>query len=316
MIVSTRSRGFVYHAYPDDFWRFEPADMERIFSDMRIEAIERDSMYPGVFVKVRKPRGFQETDPLPLALYSIMTGTRRRTLSDFDIGLFRLRCRLGREVAKYCPLRQKNCSSDFAAACDERGGRAHGNPRDSGAARGRYRGADPDPGSGAARCRVGRHGLLLSRGGSRDRRGFRGGRGTGDPARTLARSRPVGCRRVVAEGLSRTAPRRGPCAVSRAGVHGGARRARRRGPERFCHRASARRRVWTPGAPVAAALVAPVHGIFRRLEGRGALLVRRRGFFRPGPPGHRPASRHDLQRGGHRWNQRSGTRRGPCRAPD
>jgi len=91
LLLTTRSRGFPYHAYPHDFWRFEIDDMRTLFADFWIEALEPDPLSPGVFLKARK----QDSAPLPkldsVKLYSIVTGRRSRNVTGFQIGLRRLR---------------------------------------------------------------------------------------------------------------------------------------------------------------------------------------------------------------------------------
>ena len=42
LLVTTRSIGFPYHAFPWDFWRYENDDMRAIFSDLEVENVESD----------------------------------------------------------------------------------------------------------------------------------------------------------------------------------------------------------------------------------------------------------------------------------
>lgn len=90
LLLTTRSRGFRYHGYPFDFWRYERADMEVIFSDLSVEAIEEDPVSPGVFVKARKPISFVENDLTFHELYSIIRDRRCRDIRDSDISIWRL----------------------------------------------------------------------------------------------------------------------------------------------------------------------------------------------------------------------------------
>src|SRR5438552_8731054 len=81
VVLTTRSIGFPYHAYPHDFWRYEPEDVRAIFSDMDIVRMERDSeLTPGVFAKIRKPVDFLENGLSNHELYSIAEGKRVRQL--------------------------------------------------------------------------------------------------------------------------------------------------------------------------------------------------------------------------------------------
>ncbi len=47
LIITTRSHGYPFHADPFDFWRYEPADMAKIFDDFVDVRFERDSDFPG-----------------------------------------------------------------------------------------------------------------------------------------------------------------------------------------------------------------------------------------------------------------------------
>ena len=79
LVVTTRSKGFGFHAAPYDFWRYEEDDIKVIFADLDIEALESDdSSEPGVFVRARKPLQARPlTVPLEAyALYSIVLNRR------------------------------------------------------------------------------------------------------------------------------------------------------------------------------------------------------------------------------------------------
>jgi len=74
LIATTRSRGFPFHYFPGDYWRFQPDDFREILSDMTIEALQSDPLEPGVFVRARKPDGFVERDLGDYELYNILAG--------------------------------------------------------------------------------------------------------------------------------------------------------------------------------------------------------------------------------------------------
>lgn len=91
LLVTTRSAGFHYHAFPDDFWRYEASDLEVIFSDFNVEVIELDQSSPGVFLKARKPENFVMRIPVSHQLFSIITGRRSLDVTDADISAFHRR---------------------------------------------------------------------------------------------------------------------------------------------------------------------------------------------------------------------------------
>lgn len=90
-LLTTRSPGFPYHAFPFDFWRFEPADLREIFSDFEIDVIESDAGSPGVFLKARKPQRFLENDTRDHAILSIIIGERALDISEAEIDAFHRR---------------------------------------------------------------------------------------------------------------------------------------------------------------------------------------------------------------------------------
>jgi SAM-dependent methyltransferase len=82
--ITTRSRGFPYHAYPHDYWRYEIEDMEKIFGDFEIIALEKDWEGPGVFLKARKPTSRSPNDLSQIELYSMFLGRRTREIVGMD----------------------------------------------------------------------------------------------------------------------------------------------------------------------------------------------------------------------------------------
>jgi SAM-dependent methyltransferase len=74
--ITTRSRGFPFHAHPYDFWRFEVEDMKNIFSDLDIICLRKDQEFPGVFLKCRKSLEWNPLDLEGLSLYSMVLGKR------------------------------------------------------------------------------------------------------------------------------------------------------------------------------------------------------------------------------------------------
>jgi SAM-dependent methyltransferase len=98
LLLTTRSPGFEYHAFPYDFWRYEPSDLEAIFSDLEIVTIERDTASPGVFMLARRPETFVERLP-DVRLYSIITGRREASVSDNRIQAYLVRHRIVTRLA-------------------------------------------------------------------------------------------------------------------------------------------------------------------------------------------------------------------------
>ena len=101
ILLTTRSPGFYYHAYPFDFWRYEPEDIQAIFSDMELVALERDAPEsPGVMAKVRKPSQPEERNLSDICLYTVIGGQRTRDLDDRSISKFLRRMRIRRDISR------------------------------------------------------------------------------------------------------------------------------------------------------------------------------------------------------------------------
>lgn len=54
ILLTTRGPGFKLHDYPADWWRFTLGDMQKIFADFEILALEPDRQAPGVMLFARK----------------------------------------------------------------------------------------------------------------------------------------------------------------------------------------------------------------------------------------------------------------------
>jgi len=93
LLLTTRSPGFHFHAYPYDFWRYTPDDMRTIFGDLDILTIEDDTDAPGVFLFARRPQVYAPQTPV-IPLFSIITGRRQIGISGLRLAIFRTRYRI------------------------------------------------------------------------------------------------------------------------------------------------------------------------------------------------------------------------------
>ncbi len=84
ILITTRSRGFAYHSYPYDFWRYEIDDMKNIFSDYKILVLQKDPQDQGVFIKIEKPDNFMEKKLPGYQLYNIISNKRLADISSKD----------------------------------------------------------------------------------------------------------------------------------------------------------------------------------------------------------------------------------------
>jgi SAM-dependent methyltransferase len=108
LLITTRSIGFPYHAFPHDFWRYENDDMRAIFSDFDVENVEDDPGPPGVFMTARRRPTFDERDLSDYELYSMVRGGRCRDLGTAEEMWFTTRWRARRLAARYLPDRVKD----------------------------------------------------------------------------------------------------------------------------------------------------------------------------------------------------------------
>ncbi len=90
LILTTRSKGFSYHGFPYDFWRFEIEDMKAIFPDFEILNLIKDDTSPGVLLAATK-RGTAPVNLADIALYSVVLSRIAPEVSDRDIAVFRFK---------------------------------------------------------------------------------------------------------------------------------------------------------------------------------------------------------------------------------
>jgi len=88
IIITTRSKGFKYHGFPYDFWRYELDDLKKIFSDCEIIALENDTAAPGVFLKAKKPVEFVEKNLATHKLFNVVVDKKVTELKDIDLRIF------------------------------------------------------------------------------------------------------------------------------------------------------------------------------------------------------------------------------------
>jgi SAM-dependent methyltransferase len=105
LLITTRSYGFGYHAFPYDFWRYEISDMEAIFSDLEVEDVRSDPGKPGVFMTARRPEQFTEKDLSSYELYSIIKDVRCLDVTDAEVNRFVTKKRVRLFVAKKTPAK-------------------------------------------------------------------------------------------------------------------------------------------------------------------------------------------------------------------
>lgn len=89
LLFTTRSRGFGFHGYPFDFWRYELSDVTAVFGDFEMLALEPDLSEPGVFFKGRKPEGWGNRPLDDYELYSIILGRKALDVGSIDVLSFR-----------------------------------------------------------------------------------------------------------------------------------------------------------------------------------------------------------------------------------
>jgi SAM-dependent methyltransferase len=97
-----------FHAYPHDYWRYHPEDIQNIFADCTIQTLEEDDRETSlVYAKIKKPTSFNEKDLSGYPLYSIILNRKIPDLNDRDyekfIKRFKGKTVIGRIIRKIVP---------------------------------------------------------------------------------------------------------------------------------------------------------------------------------------------------------------------
>lgn len=103
ILLTTVAKGFYYHGYPFDFWRYEIDDLKSIFDDFEIEVLQENKERHAVFIRARKPIDWKERDLSNDELYSIVTRSRIRELQKSDLRAFKWRYRVRKRFWKIVP---------------------------------------------------------------------------------------------------------------------------------------------------------------------------------------------------------------------
>ncbi len=109
LLITSRSIGFPYHGAPYDFWRYQLSDFKTIFSDFKIEVLQKDNEEPGVFLKAIKPINFKEKNLDDYLLYSIIKHKKINSNTDLEVtkwdqGFNNLDLAVRKLVSKILPL--------------------------------------------------------------------------------------------------------------------------------------------------------------------------------------------------------------------
>ncbi len=78
IVLTTCSPGFIFHGYPHDYWRFTLKDLEKIFSDFKIERLEEETTVREVMIKARKPARFIEKSLSGIKPYRVRKSDKSR----------------------------------------------------------------------------------------------------------------------------------------------------------------------------------------------------------------------------------------------